>query len=272
VDGWGELNINVVYGALTRQVGGAGHNGEWRLFGIAYNDRRNEIAKADNRPLAARQIDHDDVNIGTFGGHYIGTVERSHGTVDVLLWGAAQLGGWGNLAHRAGAFAAEGGWQPRARLAPWIRGGVDYASGDGDQNDSVHGTFFQLLPTPRLYARFPFFNLMNSVDAFGELMLKPFTRVMTRVDIHSLRVADEHDLWYQGGGAFQPQTFGYVGQAVGGFRGLATLYDASADVAITNRFSVGVYYAYASGGPASAASFPVQNGATFKYLEFGIRF
>jgi Alginate export len=272
VDGWGELNINVVYGALTRQVGGADHAGEWRLFGIAYNDRRNGIAMADNRPSASRQFDHDDVSIGTLGGHYIGAVERPHGTVDILLWGAAQLGAWDNLAHRAGAFAAEGGWQPRMDLAPWIRGGVDYASGDGDPNDSIHGTFFQLLPTPRLYARLPFFNLMNSVDAFGELMLKPSTRVMTRVDIHSLRVADENDLWYQGGGAFQPETFGYVGQPVGGQRGLATLYDASVGVAVTSRIGMGAYYAYASGGPASATSFPAHNTATFWYVEFLIRF
>lgn len=123
----------------------------------------------------------------------------------------AQVGSWGTLAHRAGAFAAEAGWQPPAVLAPWIRGGLDYASGHRDPSDSTHGTFFQVLPTPRLYARFPFFSLMNSADTFGELILRPSKRLLTRTDVHALRLADEHDLWYQGGGAFQPRTFGYVG-------------------------------------------------------------
>jgi hypothetical protein len=272
VDGWGELNINVVYGALTRQVGRAGNASEWRLFGIEYSDQRDGVTKTDNRPLASRQLDHRHINIGTVGGHYIGATDQGHGTLDVLFWGVAQIGSWGELAHRAGAFAVEGGWQPRMRLAPWIRGGVDYASGDSDPNDQTHGTFFQLLPTPRLYARFPFFNLMNSMDAFGELMLRPSARVVTRIDVHALRVADEHDFWYQGGGAFQPSTFGYIGQGVAGQRNLATLYDASADFAITDRLAVGAYYAYASGGPASGVSYPTHDNATLGYLELLIRF
>jgi hypothetical protein len=172
VDGWGELDINVVGGAVTRQLAAAGNVGEWRVFGIEYSDQRNGLTKTDNRPLAARQRDRNHLNLGTFGGHYIAAIERGHGTLDVLFWGAAQIGSWGELMHRSGAFAAEGGWQPRTQGAPWIRGGLDYGSGDSNPNDTTHGTFFQLLPTPRLYARFPFFNLMNSMDAFGEVMLR----------------------------------------------------------------------------------------------------
>src|SRR5262249_41830318 len=52
VDGWGELNINVVYGAMTRQVGGTTPAGEWRLFGLEYSDQREAVTKTDNRPLA----------------------------------------------------------------------------------------------------------------------------------------------------------------------------------------------------------------------------
>ncbi len=136
----------------------------------------------------------------------------------------------------------------------------------------AHGSFFQLLPTPRLYARFPFFNLMNSADAFGEVMLKPAKRVTTRVDVHSLRLADGHDLWYQGGGAFQPTTFGYMGLPVGGHRGLGTLYDVSADVILTPQLAVGSYVGHASGGPASAFSTPAHNHATLAFLELVIRF
>ena len=54
-------------------------------------------------------------------------------------------------------------------------------------------------------------------------MLEPGPRVTTRVDVHSLRLADGHDLWYQGGGAFQTTTFGYMGLSVAGQRSLGTL-------------------------------------------------
>lgn len=272
VDGWGELNITVVYGAVTRQRNDVGHAAEGHLFGLWYSDHRESVLKVDDRPLTLRQADRGHVNIGTFGGHYVHAIEQPHGTIDLLFWGAAQNGSWGELAHRAGAFAVEAGWQPHTALGPWIRGGFDYASGDHDPNDSTHGTFFQVLPTPRTYARFPFFNLMNSTDAFGELILRPSKRLSTRVDLHSVRIADGNDLWYQGGGAFQPATFGYIGQPVGGQRGLATVYDASADLALTARTSVTGYYAYAAGGAASATTYPTSNHAGFGYVELLVRF
>ncbi len=254
------------------QVGSGADAGEWRLFSLTYHDGRDGVVKTDNRPLAARQADREHVTVQTVGGHYIRAIASPRGPIDVLLWGAAQTGSWGELSHRAGSFAVEAGWQPQVALAPWIRGGFDYASGDGDPSDAVHGTFFQVLPTPRLYARFPFFNLMNSADAFGELMLRPSKRLTIRTDIHSLRVADGHDLWYQGGGAFQTATFGYVGQPVGGRHALATLYDASADIMLTPRMSVTGYYGFAAGGAAAAISYPTSTHARLGYAELLVRF
>lgn len=77
--------------------------------------------------------------------------------------------------QRSAAGTWEGGFQPNIweGLRPWFRGGFFYSSGDGNANDSVHGTFFALLPTPRVYARFPFFNEMNKRDLFGEVVLRP---------------------------------------------------------------------------------------------------
>ena len=96
------------------------------------------------------------MTVQTLGGHYIVAIGSRRGPIDVLLWGAAQSGSWGELSHRAGSFAVEAGWQPQVALSPWIRGGFDYASGDGEPTDAVHGTFFQVLPRAALYARFPF--------------------------------------------------------------------------------------------------------------------
>ena len=274
VDGWGELNVNVFYGAWTRQLGGRSNTGDWRLFGLGYRDYRDGVLKADNRTLAARRADTESVNVATYGGHYLRSVETPAGPVDVLAWGALQTGSWGMLAHRAGAFAAEVGWRPGVlqRLEPWIRGGYDYGSGDGDASDETHGTFLHVLPTPRVYARFPFFNMMNCADAFGELILRPGHGVTVRTDVHALRLADANDLWYLGGGAFQPATFGFTGRPSNGQSGLATLFDVSGDYALNGHLGLGVYYGYAAGKPVTQAIYPTSDSAYFGYVEFLMRF
>jgi hypothetical protein len=274
VNGWPELNINVFYGALTGQFGGDQHSGEWRVFALGYDDYRHGVLKTDNRPLAARSADTGSIAIGTYGGHYLQVAPTPAGPVDLLFWGAVQTGSWGTLTQRAGAFAAEAGWQPAIleRLKPWLRIGYDYGSGDSNPNDSTHGTFFQVLPTPRPYARLPFFNMMNSIDTFGELILRPSTRLTLRTDIHGLRLADKNDLWYSGGGAFQSETFGYTGRPSTGQSDLATLYDVSGDYNVNTHIAVGAYYGYASTQAVTQAIYPTGNGAKLGYLELSLRF
>ena len=276
------MDINVFYGALTGQTGMGPTAGEWRVFGIGYRDYRDGIKdgtvlKTDNRAPAARKADHEPINIGTFGGHYLRTVPTPHGPIDFLAWGAGQFGSWGTLDHRAGAFAAEAGWQPQAlkAVAPWFRGGYNYGSGDGNPNDGRHGTFFQILPTPRVYARFPFFNMMNTGDGFGEVILRSSGRLKIlslRTDVHVLRLANENDLWYAGGGAFQASTFGFSGRPSNGQSGLATLYDVSGDYRINGYASVTVYYGHAQGRPVTEAIYPNGSKADLGYVELNLRF
>ena len=273
VDGWGELNINVFYGAMTGQVGGAHGAGEWRIFGLGYSDLRDGVLKTDARPQAARRADTEHINLGTYGGHYIHAWSTKAGAADFLFWGVLQNGSWGVLKQRAYAFAAEAGWQPPApgALKPWLRGGYDYGSGDKNPNDTTNGTFFQVLPTPRVYARFPFFNMMNTRDAFGELILRPAKSLSIRTDVHSLRLASSSDLWYSGGGAYQPWTFGYTGRASGGQSGLATLYDVGADYTYNRHFSGGAYFGHAAGKLVMQSIYPNGKNANFGYLELTIR-
>lgn len=274
VDGWGDLDTTIVYGALTRQTGGATNAGEWRVFALGYVDHRHDVLKVDNRLLAARQADEESIAVSTVGGHYLRRLETPGGVVDALAWGALQGGAWGAISHRAAAWAGEVGWQPRmaARVRPWLRAGYGYASGDADPADQTHGTFFQVLPTPRVYARFPFFNLMNIGDAFGELIIRPSGRLTVRTDVHVLHLADRNDLWYQGGGAFQPGTFGYAGRPSGDHRGLATLYDASGEYTVNTHLAIGAYYGYASGERVVQAIYPTDRGARVGYLELVARF
>lgn len=271
VDGWNELDVNVFYGALTRRIGPASHAGEWRVFGIGYGDYRHDVLKVDNRPLATRRADAERIDIATFGGHYLQTRKSTSGTVDLLLWAAAQAGSWGTLSHRAVAFAAEGGWQPAVTLAPWFRGGWNYGTGDGELADRRHGTFFQVLPTPRVYARLPFYNMMNTSDAFGEVALSPWRKIGVRGSVHAIRLASPDDLWYQGGGAFQPSTFGYAGRTSNLHTPLSTLTDASADVTLSSRVTLSGYLAYAAGRAVTDAIYGI-GGARFGYVELIVRF
>ncbi len=269
VDGWGELNINVFYGAVTGQVTGKRNSGEWRIFGLGYQDLRDGVVKTDNRTAAARAADAGHIQIGTFGGHYLHAVKTGAGVFDALAWVALQTGSWGNLNQRASAFAVEGGWQPPGlgRLKPWLRAGDDYGSGDKNLGDATHGTFFQVLPTPRVYARFPFFNMMNNRDGFGELVLRPSGKVVLRTDVHSLWLANRQDLWYSGGGAFQPWTFGYTGRPSNGSTGLATLFDVSVDYSVNRHAAVGTYYGRAWGKSVIQSIYPQGQNANFGYVE-----
>ena len=269
VDGWGEVNVNVFYGALTHDTGSNSSATDWRLFGIGYGDQRDGVAKVDNRPETVRSADHEHINLATLGGHYLHAEETNAGTVDVLFWGALQFGSWGTLAQRAGAFAAEAGWQPPVlpRVKPWLRGGYDYGSGDKNPNDETHGTFFQLLPTPRIYARFPFFNMMNNRDAFGEFVFRPAKGMVIRSDIHALSLAKANDLWYSGGGVYQPWTFGYTGRPSNGHSALGTLYDISADYTFSPHWSTGLYYGHAAGRALIQSIYPKGDSGDFGFVE-----
>ncbi len=271
-DGWGWAGPGLGYVSWAQPVGSSGA-GEWRLFGLYYEDGRS-VLKVDNRPAAARSADRDTIRIGTFGGHWVQIFPSGAGNVDGLVWGVLQTGRWGRLDHAAWALAAEGGWQPRGagRLRPWLRGGVSLSSGDRDPSDNQHQTFFQILPTPRIYARFPFYNLMNLEDYFGTLILRPHPRLSVRSDVHGLRLRERADLWYAGGGAYNPWSFGYAGRPGRGERSLATLVDISGDVNVNQALTLTLYYARSQGKGVLRAIHPERPSAQFAYLELTWRF
>jgi hypothetical protein len=272
-DGWGEMDVDVFYGALTRQFPHKSNAGELRVFVLGYHDGR-LVLKTDNRPQGVRAADTGKIRIGTYGAHYIHNFNTTrNGKFDLLFWGTLQNGSWGALDHRAGAFALEAGWQPPlTKLRPWLRFAYFRGSGDTDAADGEHGTFFQVLPTPRWYARFPFFNLQNNEDISGTVLLRPHSKVVVRTEIHGLRLAERNDLWYQGGGAFQNTSFGYVGRPSGGGRDLGNLWDASVDLSLHPRFSLGFYFGAVWGGNVIRSIYPSGKNAQFGFSEFTYRF
>jgi hypothetical protein len=238
-----------------------------RLFYLYYQDDRHGTVKVDDRPLAARVADRDAIAVHTVGAHAVTAIDAGPGIVDLLAWGAGQLGEWGRLDHEAWAWAAEAGYQlPRLPAAPWLRVGWDRSSGDDDPRDGRHGTFFQLLPTARIYAQLPFYDLMNSSDVFTELVLRPHRRVTLRTDWHWLRLTEGRDLWYSGGGATNDDFFGYAGSPAGGHRDLAHVADLSATIEVLDQLVLGAYYGHAFGGGVVGQTFAGRD-ADYGFIE-----
>jgi hypothetical protein len=272
-DGWGNLKVGFLYASLNRQLGAGKSAGEWRALAIYYHDWR-RILKTDNRPLLARQLDLANLRIGTYGGHYIHKLETSSGAWNLLLWGVVQHGRWGRLNHAASAINLEGGWQPPGlgRWKPWFNGGFSRASGDANPTDGKHNTFFQLLPTPRPFARFPFYDMFNNEDFFGMLTVRPHQAVTLRGEYHALRLTSRNDLWYLGGGAFQPWSFGYIGRNTAGARSLANQWDASVDWTVNPQLNLNLYLGYAQSKAAVASIYPAASRGMLGYLEATYRF
>jgi hypothetical protein len=274
VQGMDELRIEVYSGAYTGSIATPGGAGQLRLFALGYVDDRTSVLKTDNRSPVARAADSGKVALITLGLSYAHVINtRAAGKFDLVVWGAWQGGSWGALTQQAGAYVAEVGWQPvMTALRPWIRAGYSYGSGDGDPKDTRHGTFFQVLTTPRQYARFPFYNMMNNRDVYATVDVRPIPRLALRSEAHALRLASGADLWYVGGGAFQPGTFGYTGRPSGGTAGLATVWDLSADCALTRNVAVTLYYGHAWGKGVITNIYPTNPDAHLLFLETVVRF
>ncbi len=258
--------------ALTRKQRAGATPLDARLFLLGYEDHRQRPLKVDNRSPPLRAADRDPIRVRTVGGHAISVLDAGRGAFDLLVWSAAQRGSWGRLEHRAWAAALEGGYRWRqAPWAPWLRAGCNRSSGDTDPVDDEHGTFFQMLPTARIYAQFPFYNLMNNEDLFLQAVLEPTPRISVRADVHHLRLAEGRDLWYSGGGATNDRFFGFSGLASGGARDLALLMDLGVSARLHDRVTAYAYVGHAQGDDVVARTFAGRD-ATYAYLELTFRY
>jgi hypothetical protein len=261
--------IDLLYTAanLTRPT--FAPNSDARFFYIYYGDGRG-LLKSDNRPAPVRATDHQDISLHTEGAHWIQVVPTSIGPIDLLAWGALQQGDWGLLDHFAWRWDLEAGWQPSALpWRPWLRVGYGRGSGDDDPNDDDHGTFFQILPTARIYSWSTFYNLMNSEDAFVQFILRPITGLVWRTDFHNIRVTESRDLWYQGAGATLEDRnigFGFPGRPAFGEHDLFQVIESQVTYAWSPALEFTVYYGHLFGGDVIRKIF-AGDQADFAYLE-----
>jgi Alginate export len=261
-----ELNVDVQYLAYTKSD--FSDRFVWRVFGIGYHDGRTGITKTDNRTPANRATDHQNIRIGTYGVDFLTAVPAGPGQFDLLGWGALQNGQWGFLNQHSGAYTVEGGYQlTHAPSTPWLRGGWWRSTGDNNPNDNKHGTFVELLPTPRGYARFPIYNLMNLEDGFVQIIDRPTPKWELRSDLHWLQLTSPHDLWYQGGGAFDNKVFGFTGRPSNGHSSFLTLEDISSDWHAKPYLDLNAYYAHAVGKTVIGSIYPTNRRGQMGYLE-----
>lgn len=278
IEGGKEISeVDIAGLTLTVKPGTIGKRNEARLFYLYYADGRSPadlVTKVDNRPAPVRAADSASIGMSQVGGHFIQSLPGKSGTADLLGWGVYQTGHWGLLKHRAWAGAVEAGYQfTKAPARPWIRAGYFRSSGDDDNTDGTHRTFFQTLTTVRLYAQFPFFNMMNNKDLFAQVVLRPVpNKLAIRGDLHRLWLSDKNDLWYVGSGATQRRkAFGYGGRPSGGSDDLGTLADLSVTWDPATRITVYGYFGHVSGGKVVSSIYPGTSGS-FAYLETTLRF
>lgn len=267
LEGTGHLGrMPLGYGALTGRMPW-NSPGEWRMFAAALRDDRG-LPRVDNRPLPARTADTEPITVVSTGGHLLQILPTAAGPVDVAVWGVRQSGSWGLQRHAAWAGDAEIGWRPRAvAWAPWLRAGYFRTSGDRDPADATHGTFYQTLATPRLFARFPFYNLTNVRDGWASVSVRPARALVVRGDVRRVALGDSRDGWYQGSGPFDGSSVGLAYRASGGHRDLGTLVDLSADYQLGSRWAVSAYAGSARAGPVIGAA----SAGRFGFVEVEYR-
>jgi len=196
------------------------------------------------------------------------------GVWDVLGWIAVQEGAWFELDHKAYAFAAETGYQfNRCPWKPWLRVGFNYGSGDDDSSDGNHQTFYQMLPTGRLYSFSTLYNLMNNEDLFLSMILKPLENITLRTEYHLVRLAEKNDRWYLGSGAMHTNVADdFASRPSNSLNNLGQLLDVSVSWAVNSDITINGYYGHFFGDDVVERFFTDQRDVNYAYLEAVINF
>jgi hypothetical protein len=248
-------------------------NTEGRVFYFYYEDDRHITASVDNTGTSV--LDQGAIKINTTGMHWLWTAKTESGICDALFWGAYQSGDWGSLDHKAWAADIEIGYLfINVPWRPWIRAGYSISSGDSDATDNDHETFYQLLPTARKYALFPFYNMMNNEDLFMQAILKPRNNMVIRVDFHSLRLNESNDRWYMGAGPTvkDGRIFGYIARPSFGDNALATVIEMTTIYNFTKNLSGSLYWGHAFGRDVIDNIYADDKDGDYFFTEFKIKF
>jgi hypothetical protein len=204
-----------------------------------------------------------DVRVFTLGASALGVYPLGPGAADVLVWGAGQFGDYADttpsgvrdLDHCAWAVIGEAGY----RLTdwpgkPWLRTGVNAASGDGDPDDRAHRTFSNLLPTNHIYYGYADqLAFQNLVNWFAQLRLTALPGLDFELFVHRFWLFDDADGRYSGTGAFARDGLGFSRSPSNGSNDVGTEVDTVVSWQATAHVSFLAGFAYLWGGDAFAA-------------------
>jgi hypothetical protein len=260
---------DILYGGIswTAKRGVMFPNTELRSFLLGYRDHRSQ--SEGGLP--------DDIEIYTAGFSAIGIYPMGPGNADLLIWGAIQAGDYDDEDHLAGAGIVEAGYQlTEALFKPWVRTGVNIASGDGDPNDGDHNTFFNMLPTNHLYYGFADqLAFQNLIDVFVQLRLKPHKRVGFDLFVHHFRLVDKNDAQYFGTGAFskenKPGNRGFGANAPTGSKEWGTEIDAVMSVTLCPAVSISGGYSHVWGHDFLQSTFADED-VDFAFLQIALKY
>lgn len=273
IDGMHEISQITVAGATANlRDSGLFGNTLGRLSYYYYSDDRG-LTATDNRPEPERlRTKAQSIEVHTIAASAAHVMPIGPGLADGMFYAFGQFGDWQNLNHSAWAYGVEAGYQlPEIWGSPWLRAGINSASGDARPTDKQHDTFFQLLPTAWLYAQFPFYNMMNNQDVFVQALLKPHPMVNLRLDFHWLAVNESKDLVYSGAGATSDKVFGYAGAPTGGFNDLAYLTHVMVSFKPTEYLNFNAFYGHAFGQDIINAQYSGKQG-DYAFLEANLSF
>ena len=186
-------------------------NTELGAFFIGYSDDRDPSKVVD--PFFG------EIEIYTIGFSSLGVYPVGPGSLDLILWGAIQFGnyidttptGAKRLDQLAGAAIVEVGYQlPDVWAKPWLRTGVNFATGDEDPGDGDRNTFFNILPTNHLYYGYAdALAFSNLIDLLVQLKLSPLPKLGVELTFHQFWLYTQSDTRYFGTGAFSTGSLGY---------------------------------------------------------------
>ena len=237
-------------------------NDELGLFGLYY---------LDDRPVTRGGL-ADEVSVSTFGAHWLGVHPCGPGNVDVLLWGAYQTGDYNDLEQAAGAGIVELGYQlPNVFAKPWLRIGLNVASGDDDPADGDHDTFFNMLPSNHPYYGFADqLAFQNLWDSFVQLRLAPHPMLALNLFVHQFRLLEQDDSRYAGTGAYDDTAFGFTASPSNGHRNLGTEYDLAATFTPHKAVTLEAGFAWLDGGAVFQTS--AERDVQFGYVALELRY
>jgi hypothetical protein len=249
---------------------------DFSAFFTGYDDSRSSTRyRPDGRMVSA-------VTVYTFGGSLATIFDLGPGRVDGLLWGAYQFGdfpdlsgsaGRPRLSQSAGALLAEFGYQlPAVHGKPWLRSGVNFATGDDDPSDGRHGTFFNQLPTNHgYYGYVDQLAFQNLIDWFAQLRWSPIDRLAFEAFGHRFWLAEVSDSRYFGTGAYKQNLFGFGATPSNGSQDVGWELDIVLTYTLTKQISLSGGYGQLFGGAVFAVQ-PNHGDVQWGFLQLSLSY